>query len=218
MKFEYLRHHLRNKFLAGLLLVLPIFITIFLIRFVFGLFEKIFAKPSAAIFKVIGFPKLTTYHLPGILGLISLILITYFVGLIVTNVIGKKTIKAAEKMLSKIPLIWSIYNSSKQIMESLSISGKKAFRQVVLVEYPRKGIYTIGFLTSDAQGEIQMVTKQETVNIFIPTTPNPTSGMLIIVPKEDLIPLSMTIEDGIKAIMSGGMVTPPINEKALPLS
>lgn len=215
MTFENLRHHLRNKFLAGLLLVLPIFVTIFLIRFVFGLFERIFAKPSAFIFKLIGFPRLTTYHLPGILGMISLILITYFVGLIITNVIGKKTVQLAEKMLSKIPLVWSIYNSSKQITESFSISGKKAFRQVVLVEYPRKGIYTIGFVTSDARGEVQMATKQEMVNIFVPTTPNPTSGMLIVVPREDLIPLSMSIEDGIKVVMSGGMVAPPLPEKTL---
>jgi uncharacterized membrane protein len=134
-------------------------------------------------------------------------------GLIVTNVIGRKTIQLGEKLLSKVPLVWNIYHSSKQLMESISVSGKKAFRQVVLVEYPRKGIYTLGFLTSDARGEVQMVTEKETVNIFVPTTPNPTSGVLIVVPKGDLIPLSMSIEEGIKVVVSGGMVVPPLPEK-----
>jgi len=215
MRFEDLRHHLRNKILAGLLIILPLFITFLLIRFVFGFFERLFQKPAVFFLKLTGFPNLIGFHLGGIVGLLILILITYSMGLIVTNVVGKKTIQLGEKLLSKVPLIWSIYHASKQLMESISISGKKAFRQVVLVEYPRKGIYTIGFITSDARGEVQMVTKNETVNIFIPTTPNPTSGMLIIVPKKDIIPLMMSVEEGIKVVVSGGMVVPPLPEKAL---
>ncbi len=218
MKFEDLRHHLRNKFLAGLLIILPVFITILMIRFFYGLFEKLFERPTTFLLNLIGLPSLIRYHLSGILGLLLILLITYITGLILTNVIGKKTIYLGERLLSKVPLIWSIYHASKQLMESISISGKKAFRQVVLVEYPRKGIYTIGFLTSDARGEVQMVTKHETVNIFIPTTPNPTSGMLIIVPKKDIIPLSMSVQEGVKVVVSGGMVVPPLPEKALSLT
>jgi len=213
MTFEDLRHHLRNKFLTGLLVILPAFITILMVRFSFGLFQNLFAGPFAFISKLIGFPAKVTYYLSGILGLLSLLIITYFTGLIITNVIGRKTIQLGEKLLSKVPLVWNIYHSSKQLMESISVSGKQAFRQVVLVEYPRKGIYTIGFLTSDARGEIQMITEKDTVNIFVPTTPNPTSGVLIIVPQEDLIPLSMSIEEGIKVVVSGGMVVPPLPKK-----
>ena len=213
MTFEFLRHHLRNKFLAGLLVILPAFITILLVRFSFGLFQNLFAGPFAFISKLIGFPAKVTYYLSGILGLLSLLIITYLTGLVITNVIGRKTIQLGERLLSKVPLIWNIYHSSKQLMESISVSGKQAFRQVVLVEYPRKGIYTIGFLTSDARGEIQMTTEKDTVNIFVPTTPNPTSGGLIIVPQEDLIPLSMSIEEGIKVVVSGGMVVPPLPKK-----
>ena len=218
MTFEDLRHHLRNKFLAGLLVILPAFITILMISFTFGLFEGLFSRPFTFVLQLIGMPKLITYHLPGILGLLSLVVITYFMGLIVTNVIGKKSIQLGEKLLSKVPLIWSIYHASKQLMESISITGKKAFRKVVLVEYPRKGIYTLGFLTSDSRGEVQMVTKKETVNIFVPTTPNPTSGVLIVVPKDELIPLSMSIEEGIKVVVSGGMVVPPLPKKATDLA
>lgn len=215
MTFEGLRHHLRNKFLTGLIIILPVFITILLVSFIFRLFENIFARPANLFFKLIGFPELIAYHLPGILGLVFLVIITYLMGLIITNVVGKKTIHLGERLLSKVPLVWNIYHASKQLLESISISGKKAFRQVVLIEYPRKGIYTIGFLTSDSRGEIQITTKKETVNIFVPTTPNPTSGVLIIVPKEDIIPLKMSIEEGIKVVVSGGMVVPPLPEKTL---
>jgi uncharacterized membrane protein len=212
MTFEKFRHHLRNKFLTGLLVILPAFITILLVRFSFGLFQNLFAGPFAFLSKILGLEKKVTYYLSGVLGLLSLLIITYLMGLVVTNVIGKKTIQLGEKLLSKVPLVWNIYHSSKQLLESISVSGKNAFRQVVLVEYPRKGIYTLGFLTSDAGGEVQMLTEKETVNIFVPTTPNPTSGVLIIVPKEELIPLSMSIEEGIKVVVSGGMVVPPLPE------
>ncbi|MGA1841419.1 MAG: DUF502 domain-containing protein [bacterium] len=213
MTFEKFRHHLRNKFLTGLLVILPAFITILMVRFSLGVFQNLFAGPFSFFSKLLGLDEKVTYYLSGILGLFSLFIITYLMGLLVTNVIGRKTIQLGEKLLSKVPLVWNIYHSSKQLMESISVSGKKAFRQVVLVEYPRKGIYTLGFLTSDSRGEVQMVTKKETVNIFVPTTPNPTSGVLIVVPKEDLIPLSMSIEEGIKVVVSGGMVVPPLPEK-----
>jgi uncharacterized membrane protein len=213
MGFIDFKHHLRNKFLTGLLIVLPAFITLLMIRFSFSLFEDIFAGPSAYLFKVIGMPQLIHYHVPGIIGLFALIFITYIIGLSLTNVIGKKLIQLGEKLLSKVPLVWNIYHASKQVMESISISGKNAFRKVVLVEYPRKGTYAIGFLTSDAQGEVQSVTEKETVNIFIPTTPNPTSGVLLIVPKEEIILLTMSIEEGIKMVVSGGMVVPPLTRK-----
>lgn len=218
MTFERFRHHLRNKFLAGLLIILPTFVTLLMVRFSYGLFESLFERPATFFFQLIGLPKLVTYHLPGIIGLLLLILVTYLTGIVVTNVIGKKTIYLGEKLLSKVPLVWSIYHASKQLLESISVSGKKTFRQVVLIEYPRKGIYTIGFLTSDVQGEVQVVTKQETVNIFVPTTPNPTSGLLIVVPKKDIIPLRMSIEEGIKVVVSGGMVVPPLPEKTLCLT
>ncbi|MEW6381635.1 MAG: DUF502 domain-containing protein [bacterium] len=201
---------MRNIFVAGFLVILPAFITVFLVIFIFNTFEKLLARPVSLVLKMVGLSQLIGYHLPGLLGLGFLALVSFFLGLAVTNVIGKKCITLGEKVLSKVPLVWNIYYASKQLMEStISMSNRKSLQQVVLVEYPRQGIYAIGFITSDARGEIHDLTGKNVVNVFMPTTPNPTSGMLIMVPCEQVMPLSMSIEDGIKLIVSGGMVAPP---------
>jgi len=205
---ENIHRKIRNIFFTGFLVILPIFITIFFLILIFNVFEGILARPVAAVLRLIGLPQLIGYHLPGLLGLSFIIVLSFFLGLIVSNVIGKKLVILGEKILSKVPLVWNIYYASKQIMESFSKGNRKYFQQVVLVEYPRKGIYTVGFITSEARGEIQNLTQKEVVNIFVPTTPNPTSGVLIMVPHDELIPLSMTVEDGIKLVVSGGMVVP----------
>lgn len=207
--YEKISRKIRNIFVAGFLVILPLIITVSLLVFIFNLFEKILARPVSFVLQLLGLSQLIGYHLPGLLGFSVLIIICFLLGLIVTNVLGKKTITLGEKILSKVPLVWNIYYASKQLMEStISMSSRKSLRQVVLVEYPRRGLYTLGFITSDAKGEVQDITEEELINIFIPTTPNPTSGMLIMVPSQDLIPLSMSIEDGIKLIVSGGMLVP----------
>lgn len=204
---DHFYRKLRNTILTGFFVLLPILITIASIVFIFNLFEKMLARPVSAILKLIGLPTLINYHIPGILGLGLLIIFSLLLGLIVKNVVGRKTIIMGEKILSKVPLVWNIYYASKQIMESFSI-GSKYLQKVVLIEYPRKGLYTIGFITSEAKNEIQDVTKEDVINVFVPTTPNPTSGLLVMVPREDIIYLSMSIEDGIKLVVSGGMVVP----------
>lgn len=204
-----LRQKVQTTFLTGFLTLIPLLITIVLLSFLFNIFDQFLNKPFSYLFRLIGFPQLIGYHLPGFIGFLVLIFLTFFIGLIIKNVIGKKTIFWVERLLSKLPLIWNIYHSSKQILEAISTSGKAAFQQVVLIEYPRKGIFTIGFLSSETKGEIQSVTKKDMVNVFLPTTPNPTSGFLLMVPKEDIIILSMNIEEGIKLVVSGGMVAPP---------
>lgn len=208
MAEKFLRK-IRNTFVAGLLVILPAIITVILVVFIFNTFERILARPVSLVLKMLGLSRLIGYHLPGLLGLGCFALISFFLGLAVTNVIGKKLIILGEKVLSKVPLIWNIYYASKQLMEStVSMSNRKSLQQVVLVEYPRLGMYVIGFVTSDAKGEIHDLTQKDVVNVFLPTTPNPTSGMLIMVPREQLMPLSISIEDGIKLIVSGGMVAP----------
>ncbi len=210
---ENMHKKIRNIFLTGFLIVFPIFISLSFLVFIYNIFEGILEKPVLAILRLIGLPELVGYHLPGLLGLSFIIILSFLLGLIVTNVMGKKLLALGEKILSKVPLIWNIYYASKQIMESFSRSNGKSLQQVVLVEYPRKGIYTIGFVTSDARGEILKVTRKEVLNIFIPTTPNPTSGLLIIAPREEITPLSMSIEDGIKLVVSAGMVAPHYPER-----
>ena len=204
-----LRQKIQTTFLTGFITIIPILITVVLLSFLFNIFDQFLNTPFSNLFKLIGLPQLIDYHLPGFIGFLILILFTFLIGLIVKNVVGKKTFFWVERLLSKLPLIWNIYYSSKQILEAISTSGKAAFKQVVLIEYPRKGIFTIGFLSSETKGEIQSVTEKDMVNVFLPTTPNPTSGFLLMVPKEDIIILSMNIEEGIKLVVSGGMVAHP---------
>ncbi len=202
-----IRHKLRNIFIAGLLTILPIFITYFMLAF---LFKKVDNLSQPLVQRLLDFLSFTGYqgiYIPG-LGITLTILIVFFTGLVVTNIIGSKLMEFGENLLNKIPLVNSIYGASKQFLYAISLSSQDSFSKVVLVEYPRKGVYSIGFITCTTTGEPQRFTEKELINIFIPTTPNPTSGMLIMVPKDDIIPLSMTVEEGIKLVVSGGMVTP----------
>tara|TARA_Y100000814_G_scaffold173857_1_gene127043 strand:- start:3279 stop:3728 length:450 start_codon:yes stop_codon:yes gene_type:complete len=107
------------------------------------------------------------------------------------------------------PVVRSIYSAIKQIFETVLAQQSNAFREAVLVEYPRRGIWAIGFITGTTKGEVQNLTEEETVNIFLPTTPNPTSGFLLFVPKSDVVPLGMSVEEAVKMVISGGIVTPP---------
>jgi uncharacterized membrane protein len=206
---EKLIKKIRNIFVAGFLVILPAFITISLLVFIFNIFEKILARPVSLVLHLLGLSQLNGYHIPGLLGLCCLAIVSFLLGLIVANVIGKKIIALGEKILSKVPLVWNIYYACKQLMEStVSMSSRESLQQVVLIEYPRLGMYVIGFITSDVRGEIHDITQKDVLNVFVPTTPNPTSGMLVMVPREQITPLSMSIEDGIKLIVSGGMVVP----------
>ena len=120
-----------------------------------------------------------------------------------------------EKILSKMPVLRNIYSGLKQLFEAILTQKSNSFREVVLIEYPRQGIWAMGFLTGDTKGEVNRKTKNQMVNIFLPTTPNPTSGFLLFVPKKDIIRLTMTVEEGIKMIISAGMLTPSENQKKI---
>lgn len=111
--------------------------------------------------------------------------------------------------MARMPIIRNVHSALKQILETVLAQQSKAFRQVVMIEYPRRGIWAIGFLTGDTVGEVQNLTEDDTLNVFLPTTPNPTSGFLLFVPRADCHVLSMTVEEGIKMVVSGGIVTPP---------
>ena len=121
--------------------------------------------------------------------------------------------KAGERVLDKMPVVRTIYGAIKQIMETVMSTNSESFREVVLVEYPRKGIWVIGFVTGETKGEVQSLNKNQLINIFIPTTPNPTSGFLLFLPKQDLVYLDMKVEDAVKMVISGGIVTPSQNKK-----
>lgn len=148
------------------------------------------------------------YGIPGFGLLVVLVFIT-IVGWFTTNFAGRALIKLYERILGRIPAVRSIYSAIKQILETVLANQSNAFRQAVLLEYPRRGMWAIGFITGDTKGEVQHLTEDTVINIFLPTTPNPTSGFLLFVPRRDLVILDMTVEEAIKMVMSGGIVTPP---------
>ena len=152
--------------------------------------------------------KTSFAYIENIIGFILTFIFIYIIGLVVSNVLGKKIYSIFEKILAKIPLVSYIYNTIKQITDTLSVSQKQAFKKVVYIEYPKSGIWTLALVT----GESRDSSNTEYYQIFVPTTPNPTSGFMLYVKKEDTIKTKMTIDEGLKIIISGGMLAPEKNE------
>jgi uncharacterized membrane protein len=152
------------------------------------------------------------FWIPGS-GLIIVLAGLIIVGIAARNYLGGRLVKVWERILDRMPIVRSIYGATKQIMETIFSDKSEAFRDVVMFEFPRKGMWAIGFVTGESRGEVQEKTAQTVMNVFFPTTPNPTSGFLIFVPREDLVYLKMSVEDAIKLIVSGGIVTPGSQEK-----
>jgi len=194
----------RKFFLTGIVVLLPLVVTLYALSFAYRVMDSFLGGLVGA---VLG------RSVPG-LGALLTIGIVLLVGAVATNVIGKKLIAWLEFLLNRIPLIKSIYGATKQIIDAFSLQKSNAFRRVALVEYPRKGLYAVGFVTGSGIGEVQEKTAEEVISIFIPTTPNPTSGMLVLVPQKEVIFLEMCVEDGLKLIVSGGVVAPKYNGNA----
>jgi len=199
----------RNYFLTGVVVTAPIGITLtlaaWLIRWIDAQIVPMIPppyNPQAYIDELFGI------HVPGI-GLIVVFIGLTLVGFLAAGFVGRLFLRAGENLLNRMPVIRSVYGALKQIFETVLKSSSRSFREVVLVEYPRRGIWAIGFITGETRGEVQNLTADQVVNIFLPTTPNPTSGFLLFVPRQDLVLLSMSIEEGIKMVVSGGIVTPP---------
>jgi uncharacterized membrane protein len=203
--FSTFRHHIQNKFIAGVVIVVPLGITILLLRMMFRWLDGLFA-PLAL--------RLTDRPIPG-LGIISTILIIFGVGLLVTNIVGRAFVTYGETLVAKIPFIRNVYSGAKQFLETLTLEQRRAFTQVVLIEYPKKESYTIGFVTGDTKGEIQEKFSEPFVNVFVATTPNPTTGFLLLVPKKDVTILSISVEEGMKMVVSGGIICPSCQQKSL---
>lgn len=188
----------RRIFITGLLVLIPIVGTISLIVWLFNIVDSIFRVPVE---KIIGF------RIIGI-GFILTISIIFATGVFATNYLGKEFIHLIEKMMSRIPLVNTIYLSIKKLIDAFCMKQKGDFKSTVLVQYPSKGIYTIGFITADAPNEVSEKVGEKMKSIFVPTTPNPTSGMFIMVPTKDIIPLDISVESAIKLVVSGGILLP----------
>lgn len=158
---------------------------------------------SEILYSITDIPKIPGL---GVLLTLGLILIAGFLG---SNYVGKKIISYGEYLMNNIPVINTVYKTLKQIIDTFGAKEKNSFQRVVLIEYPRKGIWSLAFVTGETEGEAQYKTSEELVNLFLPTTPNPTSGYLLMIPRKDTIALDMTVEEGVKMIISAGVITPP---------
>ncbi|TCL62394.1 putative membrane protein [Hydrogenispora ethanolica] len=190
---------LRNLLITGFLVLLPVIVTIELLIWGFFQLDSILGVVFKKIFQ-------QSYR-TGI-GLAALLFLVLATGLLARNYLGKRLIEFAERFVKKIPILNSIYGTTKQITEGFSRTDKNVFRQVVLVEYPRKGLYSPGFLTGDALTAASEKLGTRLVNVFVPTVPNPTTGFLIFVPEEQLIYLDISVEDGFKLLLSAGVIKP----------
>lgn len=191
----------RNKFLTGLLTLLPIYITYLLLRFVVGI------APNIPYLRTIPFFS-NNEILADIMEFFGALVVIFFIGLVVSNVIGKRLFTLFESIMERVPLINTIYTSSRQIMQTLTMPGKGNFKQVVLIEYPRKGLWTLAFVTAYSKSK----SGEQYVHVFLPTTPNPTSGFMLFIKETDIRPSGLSIEEGLKTLISGGMIASEKNQ------
>lgn len=202
---------LRAYFLAGVLVTTPLAVTVALATWLIDLVDSRVVplipqkyNPDFYLKEYLGYE----IGLPG-LGLIVLIVFITLVGALTAGFLGRIVLRFYENMLNRMPVIRSVYGATKQILETVLQRQSGAFRQPVLVEYPRRGMWAVAFITGRTEGEVQNLIADDLINVFLPTTPNPTSGFLLFVPREDLVKLDMSVEEAIKMVISAGIVTPP---------
>jgi len=198
-----MRHRLRNYLIAGLLVILPVAVTVLVLVSIFRALDNLLGP---------AFHYLLGEDVPG-LGLVAGIVLILLTGAMASNVLGRRVVGLFDRIMLRIPLARTIYSATKQVSDGLLQQNRAAFKQAVLVEWPRPGIYSIGFVTGETRGEAQEKTKERVVNVFIITTPNPTTGFLCLVPESELIPLEMSLEDALKMVVSAGIVTPPSSHR-----
>lgn len=196
---------LKSYFLTGLLVLTPLVLTVFIIwKLFFAIDGLLQGFISNQIIARLGF-QFGDHPITG-LGFISIILLILLTGFFARNYVGRKILSISDNLVSKIPIINRIYIALQQISQAFLSEKSEVFEKAVLIEYPRKGIYCIGFFTQDTKGEVQDRLNKDVVSVFIPTTPNPTSGFLLFVPKKDAEPLNMSVEEAMKLVISGGAI------------
>tara|TARA_B100001142_G_scaffold19397_1_gene17993 strand:- start:343 stop:993 length:651 start_codon:yes stop_codon:yes gene_type:complete len=200
---------IRGYFLTGIIVTAPVGLTFYVSFLFIGFID---AKVRNIIPVQYHYDNILPFEIPG-LGLLFVFIMLTFIGFLTAGLIGRYIIKLGERIIARLPIIRSVYGALKQIFETVLKTSSKSFREVVLIEYPRKGIWAIGFITGDTKGEVQTSLKEDIVNVFLPTTPNPTSGFLLFLPRKDLKILNMNVEEGIKMVISGGIVTPKFKKK-----
>ncbi len=200
---ENVLNHIKSKFVTGLFVVIPLGITIFILKFLFNFADGILGTYLDSLFSAIAHEE---FHFPG-LGMLTGVIVIYLSGILATNVLGTQFLRWWDAFLSKIPLVKSIYTSSKQLTQVLK-EGKTSYRRAVFVEWPRKGVRAIGFVTAEVVRDGERL-----VVVYVPTMPNPTSGFALFFHEDEVLESGMTVEDAVKFVVSGGVVvhgeTPP---------
>ena len=184
----------RRHLTAGLLVLVPLVVTVVVIRFVFNMIDGA-SQPLAE--------RLVGRSIPG-LGLVLTVAVIWLTGLLSSNLVGKKFLELFGRLLENLPLVKTVYSASKQLVEAVSPGGRRAFQRVVLVEFPQKGTFALGFVTGNGIGSLDA----STLSIYVPTALNPTSGFLIFAKESDILDPRLTVEEGIKLVVSGGVVRP----------
>lgn len=198
-----MKKKIQQVFLTGLAVVVPVGVTIYILVFLVRMMDGLLSVVPQRFHP----DTLLGVHVPG-LGIISTAVFVFLCGLVTRSYLGHRLVRTGERILQKIPFVRGVYRASKQVSDSLIKDKGHGYRKVVLVEFPRAGTYAIGFVTGHSMGELRERTG-DTVSVFMPTAPNPTSGYILLVPERDLVPLEMTVEQAFTLIVSGGIVAPP---------
>jgi uncharacterized membrane protein len=207
------RFDLKRFVIAGLLVWLPLAVTVWVLHFLYGIVDDVFAwlvRASQTLLPAAAYQPLETLRqIPGI-GLLTVLALLLATGMFATNMFGQWWLRQGSRLLHRIPIVKSIYSSVKQVSDTLFSSSGQAFREAVLVQYPRQGSWTIAFVTGRPGGEVQQHLKGEYVSVYVPTTPNPTSGFFLMMPRADVVRLSMSVDEALKYVISMGVVAPPV--------
>jgi len=194
---------LRNYLVGGLLIWIPIMVTVWVVRFLSGILDQSLVllpppwRPEA----------LFGTYVPG-LGIILSLLILFLTGVVMKNLFGGQMVAGIESLVRRIPVVGAVYSGAKTFSETVLTDKGKSFKQVVMVEFPRKGVFSIGFITAHELEEVQARTEQEVTCVFVPTTPNPTTGFLVMAPKDELIHMDMSVDEAFKMLLTLGVVVP----------
>ena len=208
---------MKKYLIAGLLVWLPLAITIWVLQAALGLLDGVFGwflNAGRAVLPVGAEPLIDMLLKVPFLGVVVMLLGLLLTGMFATNILGQWSLRQGSRLLSQIPIVKSIYSSVKQVSDTLFSSSGNAFREAVLVEYPRAGSWTIAFVTGKPGGEAAVHLAGDYVSLYVPTSPNPTSGFFLMVPREDVIVLQMSVDEALKYVISMGVVAPPMHRAA----
>jgi len=202
-----LREFIKRNIIAGLLVIIPIALTYIVMAFVIGKLDALMAPVVTWIILQLQLPLPEDFHLPG-LGFILICLFIFIIGLVTANFLGKQLVRAWDFLMHQVPFVRGIYMTIREVVVAISRPGKSPFEQMVLVHYPHPSSRMIGLVSCDEHGEVAGRTGEDLVNVFLPLLPNVTLGFMLILPRDQIIPLKMTREEGIKYLMSFGIVVP----------